>query len=485
MVAKQETPPQTPTQVSKCPFAGKGFNITSPEVLANQIKTGDEMLKKCPVASNGKGKGVTVFKHADVLEVINDADSYISKSNHTSVPHGLDGTNHRLAREAIAGAFTDEKMLPLFPKYRKIATDLVSEMLKETGTVDGQQFAFLYSARVQLTLLNWDLAFDKTCIEWTKANIKATSDNDRPKCRENARVWNELVAEQLNKRRSRRAMGLHKNLPDDATDDLLNARVNGEPMTDEEIASLLRNLNMGLVSSLACNIGNSIDYLSEHQDLQEQVRSNMSLLPEALDEITRITGCLVMCKRTTACPVKLGGVDISAGEQVVVNWLSANRDPSVFEEPEKFKWGRDHSKNLMYGAGPHECMGIQLARRMLEIAFEELLNNTTQIVPDRNVIKTVLSYPANGFLHLPIRINNDRHVRKQQEQQFMMTNLLEKHLFPIKRQQFELQRQLQDFKNQQIDEHKDIERTFQNYSSINYAVLGSVLGITFSILLHS
>eukprot|EP00121_Abeoforma_whisleri_P011754 Awhi_evm2s10851 len=80
--------------------------------------------------------------------------------------------------------------------------------------------------------------------------------------------------------------------------------------------------------------------------------------------MTRLAGCLVMCKRTTKCPVEIGNVSIPAGEQVTVNWISANRDPA---------FGRDHAnKNMMYGAGPHECMGIPLARIQLQIAFEEV-----------------------------------------------------------------------------------------------------------------
>eukprot|EP00121_Abeoforma_whisleri_P007945 Awhi_evm1s7272 len=461
-----------------------GFDTIDSEVLQDQVAAFDEMLQKCPVAKNNDEKGYTVFSHADVNTVIRDAEKFSSKSNHTSVPHGLDGKVHQLAREAIAGAFTDEKMTPLFPKYRQIASDLVEEMLnKNNGMVDGQEFAFLYSARIQLALLNWDQNLDTTCIAWTKENIRAQSENDRPASKRNALAWNELVYSQLNNRRSRIAMGLHKDLPTDTTDDLLNARVQGKSMTDEQIASLIRNLNMGLVSSLACNIGNSIHYLATNPDLQNQVRNNLSLLPDALDEMTRLTGSLVMCKRTTTCPVEIGNVSIPAGEQVTVNWISANRDPTVFDEPKKFKFGRDHAnKNMMYGAGPHEWMGIQLARIQLQIAFEELLKKTTNIGLNYNGLCQKLTYPANGFENLPIRIECDSHERKEQQSQQMIRNLLEQQLAPIQFQQQQLHLQIQQFKEDQLEEHLEIEKTFQTYSNMNFVFIGSVIGIMTSLL---
>eukprot|EP00121_Abeoforma_whisleri_P014476 Awhi_evm1s13347 len=470
-------------------LTGSNKNDSSTPSIQRYFRTKLLPLTKCSKNALSQktmmGK-VIVFSHADVNTVIRDAEKFSSKSNHTSVPHGLDGEVHQLAREAIAGAFTDEKMIPLFPKYRQIASDLVEEMLnKNNGMVDGQEFAFLYSARIQLALLNWDQNLDTTCIAWTKENIRAQSENDRPASKRNALAWNELVYSQLNNRRSRIAMGLHKDLPTDTTDDLLNAKAQGKSMTDEQIASLIRNLNMGLVSSLACNIGNSVPYLATNPDLQNQVRNNLCLLPDALDEMTRliITGSLVMCKRTTTCPVEIGNPSIPAGEQVTVNWISANRDPTVFDEPKKFKFGRDHAnKNMMYGAGPHEWMGIQLARIQLQIAFEELLKKTTNIGLNYNGLCQKLTYPANGFENLPIRIECDSHERKEQQSQQMIRNLLEQQLAPIQFQQQQLHLQIQQFKEDQLEEHLEIEKTFQTYSNMNFVFIGSVIGIMTSLL---
>ena len=211
-----------------------------------------------------------------------------------------------------------------------------------------------------------------------------------------------MVYSQLNNRREAISKGLRKNTPDDVTDDLLNIRINGSALTDEEISSLIRNLNMGLVSSLACNIGNSIYFFATNKDIQHEVRSDINRLPEALDEITRLNGALVQSKRLVKQSTQIGGVTLKSGETVNVNWCSANLDEDVFEQPNTFLWGRDHSKHLMYGAGNHVCMGIDLARMQLQIAIEELFKRTNDFDIDTNSKPLRLVFPAHGYTYLPV-----------------------------------------------------------------------------------
>jgi len=385
----------------------EGFDLRAETVIHDQNTAYDAMLKKCPFAHNKDGLSYTIFKHADVMRVITDDATFSAQtSQYGFVPHGLDDPKHTLYRQAIAEVFTDEKMLPLLPQYREIAANLVDEMqLNNDVIIDAQSFAFYYTARVQLALLNWDNNLDKTCITWTKANLKATVEDNKTQNIENAQAWNTLVYQQLNQRRDSIASGLRQDLPNDVTDDLINISIHGQPMTDEEIASLIRNLNMGLVSSLACNIGNCIHFFAKNQAIQEQTRANMALLPEALEEITRLHGCLVQSKRVAKHPVDIRGEHIEAGAHVHVNWCSANRDGDIFEEPDCFKWGRDHSKHMMYGAGKHVCMGIVLARTLLQITLEALFNKTSNFTLDPLLQPSKIVFPANGYMTLPIHMH--------------------------------------------------------------------------------
>ena len=96
-------------------------------------------------------------------------------------------------------------------------------------------------------------------------------------------------------------------------------------------------------------------------------------MPGAVDEALRFEGSVTMVGRHTVEPFEIGDLVIPP-EQVLYFILgAANRDPAVFNEPERFDIGRAHNPHLAFGAGIHFCLGAPLARLEGEIAFERLL----------------------------------------------------------------------------------------------------------------
>lgn len=394
-----------PTDKSSSPinFQDQLFDIRATEVTEDQNKAYDQMLKHSPVVKNKDANSYMFFKHRDVKRILeNDRLFSAQASKHLFVPHGLDEPDHSKYRRAIGKAFTNEKMLPLLAKYEQIAVELLKEVKNTPSVFDAARFAFYFTARVELALLNWDLSLDKTLIDWTLNNLRATLHDDKKQNIANANEWNHLIYTQLNARRAQNAQAI--NQTSDLTDDLLNIQINGKPMPDAEISSLIRNLNMGLVSSMACNITNCIHFLATHPDIQQQIRNELSLLDEALDEITRLHGSLVQSKRVATEDVEFNGIHIKKGQFVHVNWCSANRDGDVFDNPDQFQWGRDHSEHLMYGYGTHECMGIQLARIQLKIAMYELFKQTDSFTLSSLHTPEKLVFPANGYRALIIEL---------------------------------------------------------------------------------
>ena len=121
-----------------------------------------------------------------------------------------------------------------------------------------------------------------------------------------------------------------------------------------------------------------MQYLAEHTELQYKLHADPSLLPTAIDEILRLHGPLVANRRVTTRPVEIRGRTIPAGQRLSLMWMAANRDSHVFEDPYAFRWDRDQSQNLLYGAGIHVCPGAPMARLELRVAMEEFLKCTSQ-----------------------------------------------------------------------------------------------------------
>jgi len=120
-------------------------------------------------------------------------------------------------------------------------------------------------------------------------------------------------------------------------------------------------------------------------------------IPEAVDEILRIHGPLITNRRKAIRELTLGERTIATGDKLTLNWISANRDESVFPEPHNFRWGRDHDQNLLYGAGLHVCPGAPLARLELRVLLEELLKIPCRFRLTPGTSPVIAHYPASGY----------------------------------------------------------------------------------------
>lgn len=371
----------------------------SDAVLRDQRAAYDEMRERCPVAYSDF-LGWSLFRHEDIVRVLNDPDTFSNVvSRHLSVPNGMDPPEHTGYRRIIESYFRPERMEAFEPQCRKIAANLVQSLLERDEVELISEFAHWFSVRVQCSSLGWPAEMYEPLSLWTQKNHKATLAEDRAAMAEIAIEFEGYVVRLLQVRRAAGAQA-----SDDITTSLLTQQVEGRPLRDEEIVSILRNWTVGEVGTISAAVGILVHYISEHADLQQRLRAQPSLLPAAIEEILRIHGPLVANRRITSRPVEIGGRKIGAGERISLIWISANRDGRIFEDPEAFRLDRDPAANLLYGAGIHVCPGAPLARMEMRVAMEELLARTARIdpIPDRPPTGAV--YPASGFATLSLRI---------------------------------------------------------------------------------
>ncbi len=375
------------------------WDPTDPSVLDDQLAAFDRVRRRCPVAWSEQ-LGWSLFRHADVTRVLLDHETFSNAvSKHLSVPNGMDPPEHTAYRRAIEPYFAPERMRAFEPVCRKIAVDLLEPLAARGRFECSEEFAVPFALQSQCEFLGWPASLAEPIRHWTRRNQEATRAGHRATLVEVAEEFRGRVGELLQERRQPGAPAR-----DDVIDGLLRARINGAPLTDEEITSILRNWTMGELGSLASGVGILAAYLAEHRALQERLRAEPALLPAAVDEILRISGPLVFNRRVATRDVELGGRCIAAGERLSLLWISANRDEEAFDQPGEVRLDRDPAANLLYGAGIHVCPGAPLARLELRIAMEELLRRSRRIElsPDTSGVKAV--FPANGWASLPLRL---------------------------------------------------------------------------------
>jgi cytochrome P450 len=142
--------------------------------------------------------------------------------------------------------------------------------------------------------------------------------------------------------------------------------------------------------------------LLQHPGAPAALRADPSLLPGAVDEMLRWWTPVMVFRRTATADVDLAGVRIRAGDKVVVSFTSANRDETVFADPDAFDVRRAPNPHLSFGHGPHFCLGGQLARVQMRALFGELLRRTGDLRLD-GAPALLRSNFQRGVKRLPIR----------------------------------------------------------------------------------
>ena len=370
-----------------------------PAVLEDQIAAYDAMRHRCPVAQSDY-LWWSLFRHADVMRVLTDHQTFSNAaSNHLSIPNAMDPPEHTGYRRINEGYFTPEHMSAFEPVCQAISEARVAELPRGQGFELMAGFAQPFALRIQCAFMGWPDSLHEPLHEWIAKNHNATRAGDRAAMAQIAVEFDGHIKQQLVLRRD-----AGEQAPDDVTTRLLHERINGRPLSDEEIVSMVRNWTVGELGTIAASVGILVHYLATHAALQAELRQHPDDLPAAIDEILRIHPPLIANRRVTTCPVNMGGQKLDAGERLTLIWASANRDESVFGDPDAFDPESNATNNLLYGAGVHVCPGAPLARLELRRLMQALLANTSDMALDSGTPAVRAGFPASGFLSLGVRL---------------------------------------------------------------------------------
>ncbi|MBA2349113.1 MAG: cytochrome P450 [Solirubrobacterales bacterium] len=189
----------------------------------------------------------------------------------------------------------------------------------------------------------------------------------------------------------------------DPGDDLLT-QLAFEPLTQQEFDVYFILLATAGNETARHTITHGLLALLEHPDQMERLRSDPTLGKSAADEMLRWATPVHHFRRTAAVDTELGGQAIRAGDKVTTWFTAGNRDPEVFDDPDRFDVGRTPNKHMAFGpGGVHHCLGAHLARLEIRVFFEELLSRTVDIEltgpPER-----LRSNFFNGIKRLPVKV---------------------------------------------------------------------------------
>lgn len=312
----------------------------------------------------------------------------------------LDPPDHTRLRKLVAKAFTARRVESLRPRVESITAELLDELGQQSEVDLLTAFAYPLPIQVICELLGVDEAHRGDFRRWSTALLNAA---DPPAARQAAAEMSGYLVDLLAAKRT--APG----------DDLLSALIDvGEQpdrLDEDELLAMVFLLLVAGHETTVNLIGNAVRALLRHPDQFAALRADPGLAAQAVEEALRQEGPINLATmRHTAEPVELGGVEIPAGEIVLVSLHSADHDPERFPDPAGFDLDRSTAGHLAFGHGPHFCLGAPLARLEGEIALRELVARfpDLQAAAPVDELRWRDSTLVRGLRTLPVRPGTDR-----------------------------------------------------------------------------
>jgi cytochrome P450 len=200
-------------------------------------------------------------------------------------------------------------------------------------------------------------------------------------------------------RERRRAPG------DDLVSMMVQSEADGEKLTDRDVGIYFQLLITAGVETTGSSIAQGMRFLAEHPDQWRAWREDYDgLVGTALEEIVRYGTPVVHFGRVVAEDTEILGQPIAAGENVVFWYTSANRDETVFDDPQRFDIRRTPNDHVGYGGGGiHHCLGMHLARREMYHFFKTLFETLPDLEVDLDNMQEINALFIHGMRHLPCR----------------------------------------------------------------------------------
>jgi cytochrome P450 len=344
-------------------------------------------------------------KYDDIRDVYRDPATFSSASGillrpktYGGDPGGgrtlalTDPPYHRKLRELVDDWFAPRSIRALEAEMRDITHDVVTRALEHEKC----DFVTEIAARVPLYVICKMIGAPRNDWDHLLALANDAFGVSDPAVRRAAHLDILQYFEDL-------AVTRAKSPADDLVSVLVTAKIDGRKLTPDDVILNCDNLFVGGTENNGIAASGGMLAFLQHPDQWQALSAEPELLNSAVEEVLRWTSSATHIMRTATVPVTVRGRRIAAGDRVTLWHPSANRDESVFDDPDSFLIRRNPNRHIALGAGEHFCVGSTLARTELRIIYEELIRNTERIELDGPpvMLSSIIVY---GPEHLPVRI---------------------------------------------------------------------------------
>lgn len=275
------------------------------------------------------------------------------------VPLEMDPPEHGALRAWVNPLFASSAIPAFEPAIRETCVNLI-EQFKEKGQCEFiNSFGRPFPVTVILQLLGLPVSELGLFLQWEDELLHSHDMAVKVKA---ARQIKDYLIEQIADRR--------QNPRDDLFTKAAFGEVNGQPLSEDEVLGFCYLMFVGGLDTVASSLGFHYQYLAEHPELQERLRRDPSLIPQAVEELLRRFSLVISHRRATE-DIELAGIPIKAGDWITIHTPISALDDTVHKSPTTVDIDRPNKAHMTFSFGAHACLGMHLARRELIIALEE------------------------------------------------------------------------------------------------------------------
>jgi len=346
-----------------------------------------------------------VFRYEDVQRVLHDfacfSNNYKPEDPNSNVGSSLnriDPPLHRQLRALVSKAFSPAILSNLETWMHHQCKTLLLPWI-DKGEIDFvHHFAMPLSVRVIARLLGVPEPDLVLVDEWAKVIVSNPAETGG--MADYRRVQQEMItffSAMLEDRK--------KHPQQDLMTHLLQAEIDGERLSTKDVIATCKTILLaGYETTVALLTNAMYVFAEEHPQLQTHLAKNITDIPLVLNEVLRYRPSLLSMYRMATCDVELGGQQIKKGDLVNAWIASANRDPSVFQDPDLFNFRRNNlTQILSFGYGIHYCIGASLSKMETRIAFEILFQQAKDFKIKPGISLSLnSSVIVSSFKNLPV-----------------------------------------------------------------------------------
>ncbi|HEY3871875.1 MAG TPA: cytochrome P450 [Actinocrinis sp.] len=366
-----------------CPYAPdtlderiRRWSVYQPWLQQNPVPLFEEIQAHAPIVRSEELGGYWILTRFEDMEwaartpeVFSNAVLSIPAHQvfaEKAIPIQLDGTEHRKWRQALSDLFNPGVVNHFTPQYRQAVADTMDAVVGNGRCEFISEVLARLPVEIFLITFGIEREYLREIVEY-----KDFLRNALPKARNDAEIHaaNEpllrFFSDAIDRRRAEGVEGRR-----DVFSQLLKSSFDGRPPTQDEMVNAAFTNMLAAFDTTTAALSVVFAYLAQHPEAQELVTAQPDKIPAVIEELIR-QDPISATARVVVQDVERHGVTFRKGDLVLIPWGMSGMDPAAFDRPHEVDFERGATRQLVFGLGPHRCIGMHVARRVIKLAVEE------------------------------------------------------------------------------------------------------------------